>query len=715
MGLFGLAATFAQMVLAAAVIARSSLPSHQFSDESSTSGIGNPRGGPTKIDIGLEIHKMHLRKTTEAATAVWKENTGKNPVKEENVNKLPVLDSPVDFGGKGHQEMPGIENQMPNLPDTEDALEQELKQADNSVFELELQELDLPESGCGSKDVASGLSGLGNGVILPKFTREPLQSSSEHTPMKTVLTRPHHEMSSIAEDLLNEPLHHGKNLDAQLQRLADNPGEGNASDEAGDNEELHPSVSAIFSGEGSGSSDVDKSEDISGEGSGSNEAFKSDDFLEFQPSVSADILGEGSGSDEPGKIDGEFLEVRPSVSVEIFGGVSGSDEANNIMGFLEFHPSSEIVDPIPGSGSGSGESYVSIPYPSIPKNILSDDGLSESGEVAADMGNNDAPVNEEISFTDVPLLDTQVLNNDLEPTHVMDQIQDLQTIPMLVSQLRDSRLTSITQEKGQGEISVVVSVEERLEVELERLSFLAPNNLSEENVKENLMTPKPTTGLFTVIRGGESKECPLDQLACRSGSQCIAAENFCDLVQDCADGTDEYSAVCVSSRRCGSGFIKCGSSAQCISATHWCDGIYHCHNGEDEKDCYSCRDVNDKTRVLLIADICDGIKDCADGSDENPQRCELPCTPGYHKCQDGLQCIRGKLFCDGVHNCRDQSDELGCGRTTSDCEALGMFACDGLCLPLTALCDYTYDCTNGMDESGCGSDQRVSKRGGPEP
>ena len=41
------------------------------------------------------------------------------------------------------------------------------------------------------------------------------------------------------------------------------------------------------------------------------------------------------------------------------------------------------------------------------------------------------------------------------------------------------------------------------------------------------------------------------------------------------------------------------------------------------------------------------------------------------------------------------------GRTMSDCDHYGMFACDGLCYPMSAKCDYTYDCKSGMDEEGC--------------
>lgn len=105
--------------------------------------------------------------------------------------------------------------------------------------------------------------------------------------------------------------------------------------------------------------------------------------------------------------------------------------------------------------------------------------------------------------------------------------------------------------------------------------------------------------------------------------------------------------------------------------------------------------------MLTVDDLCDGVKDCADGSDEKSERCEAPCSAGYHKCQDGLQCVKEKLFCNGVHNCRDESDERDCERTPSECDALGMFACDGLCHPMTALCDYTYDCTDGSDENHC--------------
>jgi len=115
-------------------------------------------------------------------------------------------------------------------------------------------------------------------------------------------------------------------------------------------------------------------------------------------------------------------------------------------------------------------------------------------------------------------------------------------------------------------------------------------------------------------------------------------------------------------------------------------------------------DFRGRLRKLTVEDICDGVKDCQDGSDENKQRCELSCPAGHRKCQDGLQCVKEELFCNGIHNCRDKSDETACDRTSTECLTLGMFACDGLCLPRAALCDSTYDCRDGSDEQGCRND-----------
>ncbi len=39
-----------------------------------------------------------------------------------------------------------------------------------------------------------------------------------------------------------------------------------------------------------------------------------------------------------------------------------------------------------------------------------------------------------------------------------------------------------------------------------------------------------------------------------------------------------------------------------------------------------------------------------------------PCSAGYQRCDDGLQCISEDLVCDGIYNCRDKSDEKQCGK-----------------------------------------------------
>ena len=43
-------------------------------------------------------------------------------------------------------------------------------------------------------------------------------------------------------------------------------------------------------------------------------------------------------------------------------------------------------------------------------------------------------------------------------------------------------------------------------------------------------------------------------------------------------------------------------------------------------------------------------------------RCGKPCKPGYHKCDDGLQCIKEERVCNGIHNCHDKSDEKQCSK-----------------------------------------------------
>lgn len=128
------------------------------------------------------------------------------------------------------------------------------------------------------------------------------------------------------------------------------------------------------------------------------------------------------------------------------------------------------------------------------------------------------------------------------------------------------------------------------------------------------------------------------------------------------------------------------------------------HQGDKQKQLKvltTCSSVSGNEIMILPEDLCDGTKDCIDGEDENPARCEGACSPGYSKCDDGLQCLKDNLFCNGIHQCHDRSDESDCERTMADCEVYGMFSCDGVCRLKSFLCDHTFDCSDDIDEQGC--------------
>nr|XP_054751735.1 uncharacterized protein LOC129257436 [Lytechinus pictus] len=200
-------------------------------------------------------------------------------------------------------------------------------------------------------------------------------------------------------------------------------------------------------------------------------------------------------------------------------------------------------------------------------------------------------------------------------------------------------------------------------------------------------------------------DCGEGRFACADGRQCVLQDTVCDLMLDCADGSDENSGICQLDRECPPGFTKCNKSPQCIEDKDWCDGVFHCYNGADEKNCMSCIGLDGGEKRLLIEDFCDGVQDCDDNYDETSERCNHPCPLGSSKCADGLQCITDDLFCNGYKNCKDGSDEYKtCDRTIQECERFGMFSCDGVCIIKSALCDGMTDCKDGVDEKGCSDD-----------
>ncbi|KAF0312243.1 Atrial natriuretic peptide-converting enzyme [Amphibalanus amphitrite] len=102
--------------------------------------------------------------------------------------------------------------------------------------------------------------------------------------------------------------------------------------------------------------------------------------------------------------------------------------------------------------------------------------------------------------------------------------------------------------------------------------------------------------------------CPGDQFRCVSG-ECIPRLSRCDLLRDCADGSDEM--VCTCADRLNAQFLE----------RKICDGIIDCHDSTDEQFCDWCQPGQficpGAKRCVPAETVCDGEYDCPDGADEH--------------------------------------------------------------------------------------------------
>uniref|UniRef100_A0A8C4QN31 SCO-spondin n=1 Tax=Eptatretus burgeri TaxID=7764 RepID=A0A8C4QN31_EPTBU len=177
--------------------------------------------------------------------------------------------------------------------------------------------------------------------------------------------------------------------------------------------------------------------------------------------------------------------------------------------------------------------------------------------------------------------------------------------------------------------------------------------------------------------------CPLGQVPCLRGGQCVQYGELCDGIPHCFDLSDE------STENCGStaippcpGKFPC-SNGLCISSERVCDGMPDCPNSEDELACYeeptskplpgshlpnvTCPEFTCLTgRCLPFSKVCNGVKDCRDGenvpSDEmgcaswgtwrSWSSCSHTCGPGvrsrHHVCSKSLRQ-------NPLRDCRGQS------------------------------------------------------------
>ncbi|XP_071490847.1 uncharacterized protein [Diadema antillarum] len=322
-------------------------------------------------------------------------------------------------------------------------------------------------------------------------------------------------------------------------------------------------------------------------------------------------------------------------------------------------------------------------------------------------------------------LDVSTVEIDQASLLVTEVVTEYQTdvelgFDPLASELRDLARSGdegqerISTTSMDSDLAVATTPSDNRELEMELDELVAVTDADDEDDEPTFVfsTPYPTILGSTEVpevgpdmqtaKPSTDRKCSGGRYACADGSQCVLPDTVCDTMFDCPDGSDESQDICKPDRQCPTGFIKCGRSFQCIRDTDLCDGIFHCYNGADEKSCLTCIGSHGDRKYLEIEDFCDGVQDCDDNTDETSERCTNPCPDGFSKCADGLQCVKDELFCNAFTNCRDGSDEGNhCDRSQRDCEAFGMFACDGICMIKSALCDETPDCRSGIDERGC--------------
>lgn len=151
-------------------------------------------------------------------------------------------------------------------------------------------------------------------------------------------------------------------------------------------------------------------------------------------------------------------------------------------------------------------------------------------------------------------------------------------------------------------------------------------------------TPKP-----------KNQKCDLHEFRCDTGI-CISRRYVCDGFADCGRGEDEEN--CPAKKTCSSTEFRCRSDSQCMPMEKYCDGIRHCADGSDEdckfkgkatlisnEDCiskpglFSC----DQT-CFPLSKICDAVMDCYDGSDE------VDCNKTQRIYQVHLLCINNRII-----------------------------------------------------------------------
>uniref|UniRef100_H2YAY8 EGF-like domain-containing protein n=1 Tax=Ciona savignyi TaxID=51511 RepID=H2YAY8_CIOSA len=118
-----------------------------------------------------------------------------------------------------------------------------------------------------------------------------------------------------------------------------------------------------------------------------------------------------------------------------------------------------------------------------------------------------------------------------------------------------------------------------------------------------------------------STQCSSNEFQCDNG-KCIPQSFYCDVWNNCGDGSDEPDGVCDYAIPCLNNQWRCTNSSRCINVVQICDGKIDCEDGTDESQTGSvCSEYN-----------CDGY--CR----ATPQGGTCYCDDGYQVGDDGISC-----------------------------------------------------------------------------
>ncbi|NP_001297043.1 MAM and LDL-receptor class A domain-containing protein 1 precursor [Xenopus tropicalis] len=140
-------------------------------------------------------------------------------------------------------------------------------------------------------------------------------------------------------------------------------------------------------------------------------------------------------------------------------------------------------------------------------------------------------------------------------------------------------------------------------------------------------------------------ECPKDQFTCAYVKECVAIDAKCNGIEDCTDGSDEFSCPTViptvTSTQCEKTEMQC-ADRKCLPAMMWCDGVPDCPMGEDEHNCTSDVCLGSGSLLCLPTNTCIHVSQRCDGKPDCPyfnadeSSCKV-CPNGY--CKNAGVCI----------------------------------------------------------------------------